>query len=87
VGALDINNKNPLDANPDPKDQMVCDIIKQTREMVVQLKEHKEWAHGNAIQATRKLLGDVTELRVLRMEHDQNQRNKEQKVINDDTLK
>jgi hypothetical protein len=87
VGALDIENKNPLDANPDLKDQMVCDLIKQTRELVVQLKEHKEWAHGKAIQAAPKLGDDVTELRVMWMERDQNQCNKEKKVIDDDTLK
>jgi hypothetical protein len=66
---------------------MVCDLIKQTREMVVQLKEHKEWAHGKAIQAAPKLGDDVTELRVMWMERDQNQCNKENKVIDDDTLK
>jgi hypothetical protein len=43
----------------------VCDLIKQTREIVVQLKEHKEWAHGKAIQAAPKLGDDVTELCVL----------------------
>jgi hypothetical protein len=66
---------------------MVCDLIKQTRETVVQLKEPKEWAHGKAIQAAPKLGDDVTERRVLWMERDQNQRNKEEKVMNDDTLK
>jgi hypothetical protein len=65
----------------------VCDLIKQTREIVVQLKEHKEWAHGKAIQAAPKLGDDVTELCVLRMERDQNQCNKEKKVMDDDTLK
>jgi hypothetical protein len=58
---------------------MVCDLIKQTRETVGQLKEPKEWAHGKAIQAAPKLGDDVTERRVLWMERDQNQRNKEEK--------
>jgi hypothetical protein len=66
---------------------MVCDLIKQTRGIVVQLKEHKEWAHRKAIQTARKLGDDVTNLHVMQMERDQNQRNKEKKVIDDVTLK
>jgi hypothetical protein len=86
--ALDIDKKDPPDANLDPKNQMVHDLIKQTREMEVQLKESKEWAQGKAIQAARKLGADLTELRVLRMEHDENQRRKNEKqVMVDDTLK
>lgn len=86
--ALDIDKKDPPDANPDPKNQMVRDLIKQTREMEVQLKERKEWAQGKAIQAARKLGADLTELRVLRMEHDENHRRKKEKqVMEDDTLK
>ncbi|CAN6217465.1 unnamed protein product [Urochloa humidicola] len=86
--ALDIAKKDPPDANPDPKNQMVRDLIKQTREMEAQLKERREWAQGKAIQAARKLGTDLTELRVLRMEHDENQRRKKEKqVMEDDTMK
>nr|CAB3456936.1 unnamed protein product [Digitaria exilis] len=86
--ALDIDKKDPPDANPDPKNQMVRDLIKQTREMEAQLKERREWAQGKAIQAARKLGTDLTELRVLRMEHDENQRRKKEKqVMEDDTMK
>ncbi|XP_062193976.1 MND1-interacting protein 1-like [Phragmites australis] len=86
--ALDIDKKDPPDANPDPKNQMVRDLIKQTREMEAQLKERREWAQGKAIQAARKLGADLTELRVLRMEHDENQRRKKEKqVMEDDTMK
>jgi len=85
---LDIDKKDPPDANPDPKNQMVRDLIKQTREMEAQLKERREWAQGKAIQAARKLGTDLTELRVLRMEHDENQRRKKEKqVMEDDTMK
>ncbi|PAN12160.1 hypothetical protein PAHAL_2G247100 [Panicum hallii] len=85
---LDIDKKGPPDANPDPKNQMVRDLIKQTREMEAQLKERREWAQGKAIQAARKLGTDLTELRVLRMEHDENQRRKKEKqVMEDDTMK
>jgi len=67
---------------------MVRDLIKQTREMEAQLKERREWAQGKAIQAARKLGTDLTELRVLRMEHDENQRRKKEKqVMEDDTMK
>ncbi|WVZ64775.1 hypothetical protein U9M48_014249 [Paspalum notatum var. saurae] len=86
--ALDIDKKDPPDANPDTKNQMVRDLIKQTREMEAQLKERREWAQGKAIQAARKLGADLTELRVLRMEHDENQRRKKEKqVMEDDTMK
>ncbi|XP_062199028.1 MND1-interacting protein 1-like [Phragmites australis] len=86
--ALDIDKKDPPDTNSDPKNQMVRDLIKQTREMEVQLKERREWAQGKAIQAARKLGADLTELRVLRMEHDENQRRKKEKqVMEDDTMK
>ena len=86
--ALDIDKKDPPDANPDPKNQMARDLIKQTREMEAQLKERREWAQGKAIQAARKLGADLTELRVLRMEHDENQRRKKEKqVMEDDTMK
>lgn len=86
--ALNIDKKDPPDANPDPKNQMVRDLIKQTREMEAQLKERREWAQGKAIQAARKLGTDLTELRVLRMEHDENQRRKKEKqVMEDDTIK
>ncbi|KAL6655917.1 hypothetical protein ACP70R_006743 [Stipagrostis hirtigluma subsp. patula] len=86
--ALDIDKKDSPDANTDPKNQMVRDLIKQTREMEAQLKERKEWAQGKAIQAARKLGADLTELRVLRMEHDENQRRKKEKqVMEDDTMK
>ncbi|KAJ1289478.1 hypothetical protein BS78_02G167200 [Paspalum vaginatum] len=88
LGALDIDKKDPPDANPDTKNQMVRDLIKQTREMEAQLKERREWAQGKAIQAARKLGADLTELRVLRMEHDENQRRKKEKqVMEDDTMK
>ncbi|KAL6846063.1 hypothetical protein ACP4OV_023511 [Aristida adscensionis] len=86
--ALDIDKKDPPDASPDPKNQMLRDLIKQTREMEAQLKERKEWAQGKAIQAARKLGADLTELRVLRMEHDENlRRKKEKQVMEDDTMK
>lgn len=85
---LDIDKKDPPDASPDTKNQMVRDLIKQTREMEAQLKERREWAQGKAIQAARKLGADLTELRVLRMEHEENQRRKKEKqVMEDDTMK
>jgi chromosome segregation ATPase len=52
------------------------------------LKERKDWAQQKAVQAARKLGNDLTELRVLRMEHDDNQRRKNDKqVIEDETMK
>ncbi|KAF0893943.1 hypothetical protein E2562_033365 [Oryza meyeriana var. granulata] len=85
---LDIDKKDTPDVKPDPKNEMVRDLIKQTREMEAQLKERKEWAQQKAIQAARKLGTDLTELRVLRMQHDENQRRKKDKQeMEDETMK
>ena len=56
--------------------------------MEEQLKERKEWAQKKAVQAARKLGNDLTELRMLRMEHDDNQRRKNDKQsLEDETMK
>ncbi|KAG8056573.1 hypothetical protein GUJ93_ZPchr0002g26441 [Zizania palustris] len=86
--ALDIDKNDAPDGKSDPKNEMVRDLIKQTREMEALLKERKEWAQQKAIQAARKLGADLTELRVLRMQHDENQRRKKDKQeMEDDTMK
>lgn len=86
--SLDIDKKDPPAEKPDPKNEMVRDLIKQTREMEELLKERKEWAQQKAVQAARKLGNDLTELRVLRMEHDDNQRRKNDKqAMEDETMK
>lgn len=86
--SLDIDKKDPPAEKPDPKNEMVRDLIKQTREMEEQLKERKEWAQKKAVQAARKLGNDLTELRMLRMEHDDNQRRKNDKQsLEDETMK
>ncbi|KAL5201403.1 hypothetical protein ABZP36_035757 [Zizania latifolia] len=86
--ALDIDKNDAPDGKSDPKNEMVRDLIKQTREMEALLKERKEWAQQKAIQAARKLGADLTELRVLRMQHDDNQRRKKDKQeMEDDTMK
>uniref|UniRef100_A0A0D9XD43 RING-type domain-containing protein n=1 Tax=Leersia perrieri TaxID=77586 RepID=A0A0D9XD43_9ORYZ len=85
---LDIDKKDTPDVKPDAKNEMVRDLIKQTREMEAQLKERKEWAQQKAIQAARKLGTDLTELRVLRVQHDENQRRKKDKQeMEDETMK
>uniref|UniRef100_A0ACD5XRY2 Uncharacterized protein n=1 Tax=Avena sativa TaxID=4498 RepID=A0ACD5XRY2_AVESA len=86
--SLDIDKKDPPAEKPDPKNEMVRDLIKQTREMEELLKERKEWAQQKAVQAARKLGNDLTELRVLRMEHDDNQRRKNDKqAMEDESMK
>lgn len=86
--SLDIDKKDPPAEKPDPKNEMVHDLIKQTREMEVLLNERKEWAQKKAVQAARKLGNDLTELRLLRMEHDDNQRRKKDKqAMEDETMK
>ncbi|XP_047047088.1 MND1-interacting protein 1 [Lolium rigidum] len=86
--SLDIDKKDPPAEKPDPKNEMVRDLIKQTREMEELLKERKEWAQQKAVQAARKLGNDLTELRVLRMEREDSQRrNNDKQATENETSK
>ncbi|KAJ8499025.1 hypothetical protein OPV22_009577 [Ensete ventricosum] len=69
----------------DPKKEMILDVIRQIRELESQVKERKEWAQQKALQAARKLSNDLTELRLLRMEREENQRLKKGKQALEDT--
>ncbi|WOK94946.1 MND1-interacting protein 1 [Canna indica] len=65
--------------------EMILDVIRQIRELEAQVKERKEWAQQKALQAARKLSNDLTELRMLRMEREENQRLKKGKQALEDT--
>ncbi|RWW33767.1 hypothetical protein GW17_00001510 [Ensete ventricosum] len=69
----------------DPKKEMILDVIRQIRDLEAQVKERQEWAQQKALQAARKLSNDLTELKVLRMEREENQRLKNGKQALEDT--
>ncbi|KAL0927553.1 hypothetical protein M5K25_001733 [Dendrobium thyrsiflorum] len=72
----------------DQKKEMIMDLVNQIRELEGQVKERKEWAQQKAIQAARKLSSDLHELRVLRLEREENQRAvKGKQVLEDSTMK
>lgn len=72
----------------DQKKEMIMDLIRQIHELEDQVKERKEWAQQKAMQAARKLSSDLHELRVLRMEREENQRDvKGKQVLEDSTMK
>lgn len=63
----------------DPKKEMILNVIRQVQNREAQVKERKEWAQQKALQAAR------TELRVLRMEREENQHLKKGKQALEDT--
>ncbi|KAG0448667.1 hypothetical protein HPP92_027726 [Vanilla planifolia] len=72
----------------DQKKEMIMDLIRQIRELEGQVKERKEWAQQKAMQAARKLSSDLHELRILRLEREENQRiMKGKQALEDSTLK
>lgn len=58
---------------------MILNVIRQVQNPEAQVKERKEWAQQKALQAAR------TELRVLRMEREENQHLKKGKQALEDT--
>lgn len=72
----------------DQKDEIIVSLIHQIKDLERQTKERKEWAHQKAMQAARKLSNDLTELKMLRMEREENQSVKKGKqTIEDSTMK
>ncbi|KAK4363362.1 hypothetical protein RND71_018603 [Anisodus tanguticus] len=81
-------NTQKGDGQLDQKDEMVLSLIDQIKDLERQVKERKDWAHQKAMQAARKLSHDLTELKTLRMEKEDTQRQKKGKqVIEDTTMK
>lgn len=73
--AMKIEDDNYPDKElQEQKKEMIMDLICQIRELEGQVKERKEWAQQKAMQAARKLSSDLNELRVLRLEREDNQR-------------
>lgn len=72
----------------DQKDEVILTLIGQIKDLEKQVKERKEWAQQKAMQAARKLSNDLTELKTLRMEREENQRIKKGKqTLEDSTMK
>ncbi|KAJ6853854.1 MND1-interacting protein 1-like [Iris pallida] len=68
--------------------EMILDLVKQVRDLETQVKEQKAWAQRKAVQAVKKLSNDLTELKVLRMEREENQMVKMGKqALEDSTMK
>ncbi|KAJ6427007.1 hypothetical protein OIU84_022578 [Salix udensis] len=69
----------------DQKDEMIVTLLQQITDLDKQVKERKEWAHQKAMQAARKLSGDLTELKLLRIEREETQRLKKGKQTMEDS--
>lgn len=76
----DLNLEENIEYVPeDQKDEMIFSLIHQIKDLERQVKDRKEWAHQKAMQAARKLSHDLTELKMLRMEREEIQRQKQGK--------
>ncbi|KAJ6797358.1 MND1-interacting protein 1-like [Iris pallida] len=85
---MSIGREEEEEEPEDQKREMILDLVKQIRDLENQVKERKEWAQQKAVQAAKKLSNDLTELKVLRMEREENQRVKKGKqVLEDSTMK
>ncbi|KAE9613102.1 hypothetical protein Lal_00027375 [Lupinus albus] len=72
----------------DKKGEVIVTLFRQIKDLEKQVKDRKEWAHQKAMQAARKLNGDLTELKTLRMERDETQKLKKGKrTLEDATMK
>ncbi|KAK7251853.1 hypothetical protein RIF29_35427 [Crotalaria pallida] len=69
----------------DKKDEVIINLLQEIKDLEKQVRERKEWAHTKAVQAARKLTGDMTELKTLRMERDEIQKLKKGKQSLDDS--
>lgn len=70
------------------KDEMYLKFVQQVRELEVQLQERKEWAHQKALQAACKFSKDMSELKSLRLEHEEILRLKrDTQALEDSTMK
>lgn len=86
LGNLSMNDKP--EGQVDQKDEMILNLMHQIRELEVQLKERREWAHQKALQAAKKLSNDLTELKMLKMEREETLRLKKGKqTLEDSTMK
>ncbi|XWS49238.1 hypothetical protein CRYUN_Cryun13aG0146900 [Craigia yunnanensis] len=83
----DLNiDENLEHVGKDHKGEMIISLLHQIKDLEKQVKERKDWAHQEAMQAARKLSRDLTELK-MRMEREETQRMKGKHAIEDSTMK
>lgn len=82
--SMSIEDEKTEDQNKEKKER-VLSMIQKIRDLETQVKERKEWAQQKAMQAAKKLSNDLTELKILRMEREENQRVKKGKQALEDT--
>ncbi|KAK1306713.1 MND1-interacting protein 1 [Acorus calamus] len=70
------------------KKEVIVNLAQQVKELEVQVKERREWAQKKALQAAKKLSADLSELKLLRMEREENRKVKEgNQMLEDTTMK
>ncbi|KAI5076395.1 hypothetical protein GOP47_0008460 [Adiantum capillus-veneris] len=70
------------------KDEMFLRLVQQVRELEVQLQERRSWAHQKALQAACKFTKDMSELKSLRLEHEEILNlKKDTQALEDNTMK
>ncbi|KAK1285666.1 MND1-interacting protein 1 [Acorus calamus] len=70
------------------KKEVIVNLAKQVKELEVQVKERREWAQKKALQAAKKLSADLSELKLLRIEREENRKVKEgNQMLEDTTMK
>ncbi|KAL9665673.1 hypothetical protein QQ045_021094 [Rhodiola kirilowii] len=72
------------------KDEMIATLIQRDKDLEKQVEERREWAREKAMQAAKKLSSDLTELKILRMDREEETRrlNKgQQHSLEDSTMK
>ncbi|XP_019184121.1 PREDICTED: MND1-interacting protein 1-like [Ipomoea nil] len=70
----------------DKDDENIVSLIHQIKDLERQRKEREEWAHQKVIQVARKLMDDLTELEMLRMEREEAQSVKKGKQTIEDNF-
>nr|KYP67055.1 MND1-interacting protein 1 [Cajanus cajan] len=70
----------------DEKEEVIVTLMHQIKDLKKQVKERKDWAHEKAIQAARKLSNDLIELKMSKMEREENKKltEKETELVLDD---
>ncbi|KAL9663721.1 hypothetical protein QQ045_019112 [Rhodiola kirilowii] len=71
------------------KEEIIASLIQQITDLEKQVKERREWAREKAIQAARKLSNDLTELKILRNEREEETQclKKDTQSLGDSTMK
>lgn len=86
--AQTISDSESIERSISRKDEMFLKLVQRVRELEVQAQERKEWAHQKAMQAACKFSKDMSELKSLRLEHEEILRLKrDTQALEDSTMK